>query len=53
MVQKYQSPVRVYKHPFELVMAVSVLTCTRSQPRYILLVGGRFRGHHLKNGVVE
>ncbi|KTG47221.1 hypothetical protein cypCar_00011847 [Cyprinus carpio] len=22
MVQKYQSPVRVYKHPFELVMAV-------------------------------
>lgn len=24
MVQKYQSPVRVYKHPFELVMAVSV-----------------------------
>uniref|UniRef100_A0A3B5M119 PRELI/MSF1 domain-containing protein n=1 Tax=Xiphophorus couchianus TaxID=32473 RepID=A0A3B5M119_9TELE len=21
MVQKYQSPVRVYKHPFELVMA--------------------------------
>lgn len=32
MVQKYQSPVRVYKHPFELVMAVSVLTCTRNQP---------------------
>ncbi len=24
MVQKYQSPVRVYKHPFELVMAVSM-----------------------------
>ncbi len=23
MVQKYQSPVRVYKFPFELVMAVS------------------------------
>ena len=23
MVQKYQSPVRVYKYPFELVMAVS------------------------------
>lgn len=23
MVQQYQSPVRVYKHPFELVMAVS------------------------------
>lgn len=23
MVQKYQSPVRVYKHPFELIMAVS------------------------------
>lgn len=23
MVQKYQSPVRVYKHPFELVMVVS------------------------------
>uniref|UniRef100_A0A8C0HQD9 PRELI/MSF1 domain-containing protein n=1 Tax=Buteo japonicus TaxID=224669 RepID=A0A8C0HQD9_9AVES len=21
MVQKYQSPVRVYKHPFELIMA--------------------------------
>lgn len=26
MVQKYQSPVRVYKQPFELVMAVSVLS---------------------------
>ncbi|EEC11746.1 hypothetical protein IscW_ISCW008851, partial [Ixodes scapularis] len=25
MVQKYQSPVRVYKYPFELVMAVSCL----------------------------
>lgn len=25
MVQKYQSPVRVYKHPFELIMAVSVV----------------------------
>ena len=24
MVQKFQSPVRVYKHPFELVMKVSV-----------------------------
>lgn len=24
MVQKYQSPVRVYKYPFELVMKVSV-----------------------------
>lgn len=24
MVQKYQSPVRVYKQPFELVMAVSI-----------------------------
>jgi len=23
MVQEYQSPIRVYKHPFELVMAVS------------------------------
>ena len=23
MVQKYQSPIRVYKYPFELVMAVS------------------------------
>lgn len=23
MVQEYQSPVRVYKHPFELIMAVS------------------------------
>jgi len=32
MVQKYQSPVRVYKHPFELVMAVSVFTCRRCQP---------------------
>ncbi len=31
MVQKYQSPVRVYKHPFELVMAVSVFTCVCSQ----------------------
>ena len=28
MVQKYQSPVRVYKYPFELVMAVSTnLNC--------------------------
>lgn len=25
MVQEYQSPVRVYKHPFELIMAVSSL----------------------------
>lgn len=32
MVQKYQSPVRVYKHPFELVMAVSVSTCTSVDP---------------------
>lgn len=32
MVQKYQSPVRVYKHPFELVMAVSVFTCTSVDP---------------------
>lgn len=24
MVQEYQSPVRVYKHPFELIMAVSI-----------------------------
>ena len=24
MVQEYQSPVRVYKYPFEIVMAVSV-----------------------------
>lgn len=27
MVQKYQSPVRVYKHPFELIMAVSIKFC--------------------------
>jgi len=27
MVQKYQSPVRVYKHPFELIMAVSINFC--------------------------
>uniref|UniRef100_A0A3Q4HZH9 Uncharacterized protein n=1 Tax=Neolamprologus brichardi TaxID=32507 RepID=A0A3Q4HZH9_NEOBR len=32
MVQKYQSPVRVYKHPFELVMAVSVFIFTCSTP---------------------
>lgn len=25
MVQEYQSPVRVYKHPFELIMAVSII----------------------------
>ena len=25
MVQEYQSPVRVYKYPFEIVMAVSEL----------------------------
>lgn len=59
MVQKYQSPVRVYKHPFELVMAVSVFTCTCSQLfvhlniasykcSYVMLVGGRFRDHHQK-----
>lgn len=29
MVQEYQSPVRVYKHPFELIMAVS-LSVSRS-----------------------
>ena len=27
MVQEYQSPVRVYKHPFELIMAVSSVMC--------------------------
>lgn len=27
MVQEYQSPVRVYKHPFELIMAVSLSVC--------------------------
>lgn len=25
MVQKYESPVRIYKYPFELVVAVSTL----------------------------
>ena len=25
MVKKYKSPIRIYKHPFELVMAVSIL----------------------------
>ena len=30
MVQKYQSPVRVYKYPFELVMAVSYFLLNRS-----------------------
>lgn len=30
MVQKYQSPVRVYKQPFELVMAVSECVFTSS-----------------------
>lgn len=30
MVQEYQSPVRVYKHPFELIMAVSsVCVCVQ------------------------
>lgn len=32
MVQKYQSPVRVYKHPFELVMAVSVSSYSSARP---------------------
>lgn len=32
MVQKYQSPVRVYKHPFELVMAVSVSSYSSGRP---------------------
>ena len=27
MVQEYQSPVRVYKKPFEMVMAVSCNVC--------------------------
>lgn len=36
MVQKYQSPVRVYKHPFELVMAVSVTHSLNTQ-QYILV----------------
>jgi len=31
MVQKYQSPVRVYKYPFEIVMAVSVQYYKRSK----------------------
>lgn len=26
MVQEYQSPVRVYKYPFEIVMAVSEIS---------------------------
>lgn len=26
MVQEYQSPVRVYKYPFEIVMAVSKIS---------------------------
>lgn len=56
MVQKYQSPVRVYKHPFELVMAVSVSTCTSVDPlstwilqpckcSYVMLVDGCCRGY--------
>lgn len=57
MVQKYQSPVRVYKYPFELVMAVSVFTCTTLYPHeycipqmqsYVMLAGGHFRGHPQK-----
>ena len=36
MVQKYQSPVRVYKQPFELVMAVSGLSAPH--PLITLLV---------------
>lgn len=53
MVQKYQSPVRVYKHPFELVMAVSGSTyqfsvcinfeCMRC--RVWMLVSGRHKDH--------
>lgn len=37
MVQKYQSPVRVYKQPFELVMAVSFFTLFsfRSAPMFV------------------
>lgn len=34
MVQKYQSPVRVYKHPFELIMAVS--TCVSVYTGFLL-----------------
>lgn len=30
MVQEYQSPVRVYKHPFELIMAVSDVLILRN-----------------------
>ena len=42
MVQKYQSPVRVYKQPFELVMAVSafrVYSVTAFFPPFPLLIG--------------
>lgn len=36
MVQKYQSPVRVYKQPFELVMAVSFTFFSfRSAPMFM------------------
>lgn len=58
MVQKYQSPVRVYKHPFELVMAVSVFIFTLETPpvhmyfvcnrcSYAMYAGGCFKGLEL------
>lgn len=42
MVQKYQSPVRVYKYPFELVMAVSIarktVSCIKSFVAYAAMI---------------
>lgn len=35
MVQEYQSPVRVYKHPFELIMAVSIGSGTSLFPQHL------------------
>jgi len=60
MVQKYQSPVRVYKYPFELIMLVSLcpplslccLTSLTCQLRYdFILVSLHSHALVLSDGV--
>ena len=50
MVQKYQSPVRVYKHPFELVMAVSIFSVTNHFVIKILLFFASYKYVLVKAG---
>lgn len=52
MVQKYQSPVRVYKYPFELVMAVSDPASSGRWLEEFSGCGRRERGRPLR-GITE